>query len=152
MKNIKYIKTKILNNKSDIDFSLIENHINKNIFVSFFYIVHCKKILKREFGTEMEEFSLDFSEYDKNIINFFFDEFLHSLNPNFKKKFYPIITVFYDFINIPKSCNIIEYMPSLFSYIFEENNLETFCFVMFYKYIKTKYPDYNPFLLFNIFK
>ena len=109
-----------------------------------------QKILKREFGTEMEEFSLDFSEYDKNIINFFFDEFLHSLNPNFKKKFYPIITVFYDFINIPKSCNIIEYMPSLFSYIFEENNLETFCFVMFYKYIKTKYPDYNPFLLFNI--
>ena len=150
MKHIKSIKTKILNNKSDIDFSLIENHINKNIFVSFFYIVHCKKILKREFGTEMEEFSLDFSEYDKNIINFFFDEFLHSLNPNFKKKFYPIITVFYDFINIPKSCNIIEYMPSLFSYIFEENNLETFCFVMFYKYIKTKYPDYNPFLLFNV--
>ena len=68
MKHIKSIKTKILNNKSDIDFSLIENHINKNIFVSFFYIVHCKKILKREIDSDMEEFSLDFSEYDKNII------------------------------------------------------------------------------------
>ena len=150
-KHLEFMKQKILQNKSDIDFSEIENNINKNIFAFFFYIVYGQKISKNENNDGIIEFSLDFSNYDKNIINFFFDKFLYSFSPNFKEKFYPIITIFNDFINISKTSTISADENCLFWYIYEENyNLNNFCFVMLYKYIITEYPDYNPFLLFKI--
>ena len=150
IKHIKIIKLQILKNKSDIDFSKIETHINKCIFAFFFYMVYGQKILKKSDYIK-EEFSLDFSNFDKNIIDFFFDKFLLSFSPNFQKKIYPSIIPFYDFINIPKTTYITIYNGCIFSYIFEENhNLANFSFVMFYKYIRFKYPDYNSFILMNI--
>ena len=145
--HIKIIKQRILNNKSNIDFSIIEEYINRNIFFCFFFIVYGQNILNNE--SNNEKCSLDFSKYDKNIINFFFDKFLNSFGQIFHKKFYPIITVFYDFINFSSNIAILDW--GCFRYIYEDNyNLNNFCFVMFYKYIITKYPNYNPFLLFNI--
>ena len=148
---IEMIYEKINTNLLDIDFSLIESFLNRNIFI-FFYILASPEKSKNSEGYDNPEYTLDYSKYDKNIISFFFNEFLNAINPNLAKKYSPISKLFYDSIDDkklnPKSIIKYEELKNYNHYKFKS---QQFLKVMFYIYIKKTYPNYNSILLFYIF-
>ena len=175
--NIKLIKNKILNNININDFSFIENFVQKSIITFFFYIISSKKTLdfpddfndskdnkngKKSKDINESKYSknsvnpcyhFDFMEYDEKILYFFFHQFLNVINPNLVKKYEQINYIFKDYV-FPENYNSkIEVADFLFKNIgTEDYNLENFCFVMFYIYLKKTYPDYNPFLLLYVYR
>ena len=149
--HISAIKQKILNN-NNVDYSDIEKAINTNIFFFCYLIMNGKGKIE-----ELEDMkyiqSIDFSNADKFIIKFFFEHFLNSINPNLSKKYYQIYILLNSFINRGVNFkNIIGLNYSLFKYVCEENYyINNFGYVMLYIFLKKKYPNYNPHLLFYFY-
>ena len=78
-----YLKKLIINWKDDLDFSELSNFIDANI------LIFCKLF-----------FNLKDTLIDRrNKINFFFDEFIYVLNPEFKEKFVNYKQISLDYLN-----------------------------------------------------
>ena len=85
-----------------------------------------------------------------DIITFFFEEFLESINPELKVKFKPFKDFFIDFISHKHHY----YKDDIKYNIFNRNYnyiQDFYCFLMLI-YINKKYPDYNPTILIYIYK
>ena len=92
-------------------------------------------------------------EYDEKILYFFFNQFLSVINSNLVKKYEQINFIFKDYVFPGFSDPKMVKKDFLFKNIgTEDYNIENFCFVMFYIYLKKTYPDYNPFLLLYVYK
>ena len=151
--NLNYIKWKILNNFSDINYSKLEADINKNIFIYFYFIVYCEKTLIEDRGEEDKIYSLNFSKYNKNILDFFFNEFLSSINPNLSKKYSLFSSLFYDYININKNNSYNYRNETIFGQILNEEHkaFNNFFIIMIYIYLNKTFSNYNHFLLIYIY-
>ena len=150
--HISIIKQKILNNNY-IDFSHIEKAINTNIFFFCYLLMNGKGQIEKVEDMEFIK-SIDFSNSDKYIIKFFFEYFLTSINPNLSKKYYNIYILLNSFINKNNPIKKAIYAkPSLLKYICQENYyINNFGYVMLYIFLKKRYPNYNPFLLFYFYR
>ena len=151
--NLNYIKWKILNNFSDINYSKLEADINKNIFIYFYFIVYCEKTLIEDRGEEDKIYSLNFTKYNKNILDFFFNEFLSSINPNLSKKYSLFSSLFYDYININKNNSYNYCNETIFGQILNEEHkaFNNFFIIMIYIYLNKTFSNYNHFLLIYIY-
>ena len=117
-----YFNKLIFRWEEDCEFSELCNFINDNI------LLFCKLFLNLK----------DSLEDRKNKINFFFDEFIHVLNPEFKEKFRQYKELSLDYLNFTRDDD--EYYYNCESDIY---------FSMMFIFIRLKFGKYNPTLLYK---
>ena len=117
-----YFNKLIFKWEEDCEFSELCNFINDNI------LLFCKLFLNLN----------DSLEDRKNKINFFFDEFIHVLNPEFKEKFRQYKELSLDYLNFTRDDD--EYYYNCESDIY---------FSMMFIFIRLKFGKYNPSLLYK---
>ena len=149
---------KLINNLKHIFYPFLINDFEKEILVFIWFLFNFKeeKFIEIPDDNDKENLILDFKKINSDIITFFFDEFLDSINPDLKKKYEPFKYFFIDFIwhehyyynengkdqeNFDDSIDIIQ-----------NNNNEDFYFFLMIVYIKNKFTNYNPTLFIYIYK
>ena len=134
-----YLNKLLFKYKDDLDFSELSNLIDANI------LLFCKLFLN------IKDTLID----RKNKINFFFDEFIYVLNPEFKEKFVKYKQISLDYLNFKDEDE--EYFYELDSKLYLSMMLifirlkfgKYNCHILYDYYINNKYmSSYDIFLLF----
>ena len=153
---LKDIYAKIFYNRKIINLEDLISILNKDIFalisIAFAYFSYFNNHIVKE--------KLNLVDYDeiRNIIYFFFNHLLLSINPELQKKYKVFNNIFDELITIESNLN-----KSQKSIFFDENDDFSFklrilnnpydlCFVLIYIYLTKTYPSYNPNMLLHIYK
>ena len=156
---IKFSNQKLINNLNNISFPILINIFEKEILVFIWYIFNMReeKFINID-DNDKENIILNFNNFNIDIITFFFDEFLSSINPDLKTKYESFKNFFIDFIsykhyynneNNENNKNDKDVENSID--IIKNNNSQDFYFFLMIIYIKNKFPNYNPILLIYIY-
>ena len=146
------IKSKIFFNRKSINLKEITDFLEKDIFMLIFYFYKYFHNYNKE-----EKSNIIYNEEISSWINFIFEHFLFSINPEIQKKYMIFHNLFKDLISIESNLN--KNQKSLFT---EENNdgdnmdydilrSKDMNISFIYIYLIKTFPSYNPNMLLYIY-